>query len=257
MSPFKANLNLLKVLMRMNLRSSDYRTLLGALWSLAGPLLTFAVLYFIFVDRFGRGITLFSLKLLTGVIVIQFLMAVIQITMNAMRQSRDVVVDSLTPSEVFLAAPLVVPLLKFIVEIGLCLALAVSSGVFHAANVLALLILSFLFLLLSVGAGLYLGVLNSLAADVGEIWQRIQPILLFVCPVFYSLDMLSPWGRWVVYWLNPATSFLISYQTLISGHPVPGFSAWTMVRAALYAAVVFSTGYAFFKKFEKQIMETL
>ena len=156
MSPFKANLNLLKVLMRMHLRSSDYRTLLGALWSLAGPLLTFAVLYFIFVDRFGRGITLFSLKLLTGVIVIQFLMAVIQITMNAMRQSRDVVVDSLTPSEVFLAAPLVVPLLKFIVEIGLCLALAVSFGVFHAANVLALLILSFLFLLLSVGARFFI-----------------------------------------------------------------------------------------------------
>ncbi len=128
MDRIKNHLNLLRVLMRMHLRSSDYRTFLGALWSLAGPLLTFGVFYFIFIDRFGRGITLFSLKLLTGVIVIQFFMAVIQITMNAMRQSRDVVVDSLTPSEVFLAAPLVVPLLKFIVEIGLCLVLAAFSG---------------------------------------------------------------------------------------------------------------------------------
>lgn len=257
MNRFKNNLNLLKVLTRMHLRSSDYRTFLGALWSLAGPLLTFAVLYFIFIDRFGRGITLFSLKLLTGVVVVQFFLAVIQITMNAMRQSRDVVVDSLTPSEVFLAAPLAVPLLKFLVEIALCLGLAASYGVFHTANILGLLILIFLYLILSAGVGLYLGVLNSLAADVGEIWQRIQPIMLFVCPVFYSLDMLSPWGRWAVDWLNPAASFMISFQSLISGHAVPGFSAWTMVRAALYAAVIFGTGYAFFKKLEKQIMETL
>lgn len=257
MNGLKNNLNLLRVLTRMHLRSSDYRTFLGALWSLVGPLLTFAVLYFIFVDRFGSGITLFSLKLLTGVVVIQFFLAVVQITMNAIRQSRDVVVDSLTPSEVLLAAPLMVPLLKFVVEISLCIVLAVSYGVFHPANILGLLILSFLFLILSVGVGLYLGVLNSLAADVGEIWQRIQPIFLFVSPVFYSLDMLSPWSQLAVYWLNPAASFLISYQSLISGSPVPCFSAWTMVRAALYAAVIFSTGYVFFKKFEKQIMETL
>ncbi len=256
MDRFKKNLNLLSVLTRMHLRSSDYRTFLGALWSLVGPLLTFAVLYFIFTDRFGRGISLFSLKLLTGVIVIQFLSGVIHLTMNAMRQSREIVQDCLAPSEVLIAAPLAVPLLKFLVEISLCVLTAEACGAFHVSNIPVLLAMIFLFLILSAGVGLYLGVLNSLAADVGEIWLRIEPLMLFVSPIFYSVDMLSPWGRWAVTWLNPVTPFIVSFQTLISGQRVPYFSSWTMLWAVVYAAVIFATGYVFFKKFEKQIMET-
>ncbi len=255
MDRFKKNLNLLSVLTRMHLRSSDYRTFLGALWSFVGPLLTFAVLYLIFAARFGQGISLFSLKLLTGVIVIHFFSSVIQVILNAMRQSREIVQDCLAPSEVLMAAPLAVPFLKFLVEIGLCVLTAVFCGVFSPVNLPALVGMVFLFLMFSAGAGLWLGVLNGLAADVGEIWLRIEPLMLFVSPIFYSVDMLSPWGRWAVTWLNPVTPFLVSFQALIAGQGTPALGLKTVLHAVSYAGMIFGAGYILFKKFERHLIE--
>ena len=49
----------------------------------------------------------------------------------------------------------------------------------------------------------------------------------------------------------------MSFQTLISGQTVPYYGVGTPLCAVFYAAIAFVAGYAFFKKFEKQIMETL
>lgn len=254
---WKSNLNLLFVLSRMHMRTNDYRTFLGALWSLLGPVLTFSVLYFIFIDRFGRDVSLFSLKLLVGVIAINFFNAVVHILMNAVRVSREVAVDCLVPSEVFIAAPLIVPVTKFCVEMSLCLCVAFFMGALTLSNIPFIFLNAFFFCVLASGLALVLGVLNFLAADVGEIWTRLEAILLFVTPVFYSLPALSPWAGKLVLFLNPLTPFILNFQSLVSGQLVPGYSAQIVGLGIVYAFVFFAAGYALLKKFEKQILEII
>jgi ABC-type polysaccharide/polyol phosphate export permease len=242
------------------MRTNDYRTFLGALWSLLGPVLTFSVLYFIFIDRFGRDVSLFSLKLLAGVIAVNFFNAVVHILMNAVRVSREVAVDCLVPSEVFIAAPLIVPVTKFCVEMGLCLAVAFVMGALRPSNIPFIFLNAVFFCVLASGLALILGVLNFLAADVGEIWTRLEAILLFVTPVFYSLNALSlnalsPWAGKLVLWINPLTPFILNFQSLVSGEVVPGFSSRVIAMGIIDAFVIFGIGYAMLKKFEKQILE--
>ena len=252
---WKRQLNLLLVLSRMHVRSNDYRTFLGALWSLVGPIITFSVLYFISVDRFGRSITLFSLKLLTGVVAVNFFNAVVRVVMLAVRQGREVAVDCLVPYEIFIAAPLIVPLTKFFVEMGLCLLVAFTMGALRLANIPWVILCGFLFCLMATGVALILGVLNFLAADVSEIWTRIESLLLFVTPVFYSLDSLSVWARKLVLWLNPATPFILSFQTLVSNDPVPGLSGALLARGIFVMLSYLAFGSFLLKKCEKQILE--
>lgn len=254
---WQRHLNLLRVLSHMHMRTNDYRTFLGALWSFLGPVITFAVLYFIAVDRFGKNVSLFSLKLLVGVIAVNFFNAVVRILMAAVRQSREVAIDCVVPSEIFIAAPLVVPLTKFFVEMGLCLLAAFFMGALRPENIPWIFLNALFFCLLASGFALILGVLNFLAGDIHEIWSRIESLIFFVTPVFYSLNSISPYAQKLVLWLNPVTAFVLAFQTLVSGDPVPGLDAGLVARGIAYAFLFLGAGYYLLKKFEKQIVEII
>ncbi|MDP3921245.1 MAG: ABC transporter permease [Candidatus Omnitrophota bacterium] len=257
MKNLKKHLNLFLVLSRMHIISSDYRSFLGALWSFAGPLLSLGVLYFIFIDRFGRQIPHFPLRLLIGIVLLSSFKLVVQVVMQAVSANRDVIINSLTPPLVIVLSAVSVPFLKFIVEITVCIALAVFAGIFPFRNIFSLLGLSVFFFLLSLGVGFILAILYSFATDVLEIWNSISPILFFVCPIFYTLNMLSPWGRNLAYTLNPLTPFMICFQTLILGVQEPHLTSATYLHALLWALSLFLIGLFLSKKFEKQILEYL
>ncbi len=252
---WKRHFNILYVLASMHMRSNDYRTFLGALWSLLGPLITFSVLYFVTIENFGHGVTLFSLKLLVGVVALNFFNAVVQILMTAVRQSREIAVDCLVPSEIFIAAPLVVPLTKFCVEMGLCLVVAFAMGALRAANIPLILVTGFFFCVMASGLALILGVLNFLAADVNEIWVRFESLILVITPVFYTVSSLPPVARNLVLWLNPTTPFVLTLQALASNDAVPGLGISLVIRGIVYSFLFLGAGYALLKKFEKQILE--
>jgi len=228
---------------------------MGALWSFIGPLITFVILYFIFVERFGKQIDFFPLKLLTGIILIKFFNSVIQICMTAVSQCRNITLNSLTPSEIHILSPMIVPIIKLGVELSLCVGIALCLGLFRLLHLPMILIAMALFLMLSVGIGLFLASLNSLAHDVGEIWSALAPLLFFLSPIFYSFNMLSPWAQTILYWMNPLSSYILCFQYLIVGQPIPLFSHGTLLQIIVYAFVALSIGYLFFKKLEKQILE--
>jgi len=98
--------------------------------------------------------------------------------------------------------------------------------------------------------------LNSIASDINEIWTALAPLLMFTSPIFYSLDMLSPWGRAFVFWSNPLTPYILCYQTIIAKEAVPYFSHLVYLQALVYALIMLGIGFLCFKKLEKQIIET-
>ena len=239
----------------MNYRTSDYRSFGGALWSLLGPLAHFAVMYFIFEDRFGRQIPHFSLHLLAGILPVTFLNGMVSQTMRFFERVRSVLINTTTPSETLMLSSLFVPFLKFLVEIMMCGSLAIAFGLMPPAGLLYLAALSITFMLLVLGIGLHLLILNSLAGDVSEIWQVTSNMLIFITPTFYTLDMLSPWARTLVRFLNPLTPFIIGFQSLVGGQPVPYYGAGTLPQAIVYSCLALASGYWLFKHFEKQVIE--
>lgn len=251
------DLNLFTVLARMHLHASDYRSFLGALWSFIGPLLTVAVLYFIFAEAIGRSVPLYPLSLLVGVVTLNFFFRTVQTIMQAVLQSRDIVLHSVAPSEVLLLSALAVPVIKFAVEMSVCAVLAACAGVFGLGEFFRLAGGLLLFVGLSGGIGLTLAVLNCLASDVNEIWTVVSPLFFFVTPIFYTLDMLSPMVRSLVYWLNPLTPFILTFQQCVTGGPIPYAHGGNLWVGALQSVFFLILGFSWFKRVEKQILEYL
>lgn len=239
----------------MHYRTSDYQSLLGALWSFIGPALTFVILYFIFVDRLGSQIPYFPLKLLIGITLTAFFKNTVQVAIQAVMQGQNLALTSTMPAEISLFAALTVPSLKFAVEVLLSIGIAVCLGLFQWWE-LALLLPAAIFLwMLATGFGLILGTLNALARDVGEIWDALSPMLIFLTPVFYSLDMLSPWARHSLYWLNPLSSFVLSFQHALVGGGIPYFLHTTPLIGFGYGLFFFVFGLLCFRRLQKIIVE--
>lgn len=249
--------NLTRVLSKAQLRSSDYNSILGILWSLMGPLLNFSVMYFIFVERLGKNIPNFALKLFIGIICLSFFQLVVNTVMNSVSDARYIVQNSLTPAESFIIAQLTVPVLKFCVEISLCLGLTLLLKPLPIYLFLELALCGTLLFLLAIGIGLLIGTLACFVGDIKEIWVYLSPLLNFLSPVFYSLDMLSETARNAVYWLNPLAPFIMSFQSLITGSSVPLFTSRTLYLAAGLSLFYFLAGYLYYKKMEKQLVERL
>ncbi len=255
-SPRDQAWNLFSVLARTHLRSSDYRSFLGALWSFLGPFLTFAVLYLIFTDRLGRNIPYFPLKLLSGVILITFFKSVVQVCMQAVRQSRGYALDTLVPSEIPLLASLTVPCLKFLIEMFLCALISISLGRLSPLGFLGFLFYIPVFIVLALGVGLFLGSLNALASDISELWNALSHLLIFLSPIFYSFEMLSDWARIILYWFNPISSFVMAMEFFLTQAPDPHFETATLLLAVTHTIFWIGAGYTVFKKLEKQILES-
>lgn len=252
---FKERLNLLYVFSRTQHKLSDYRTVMGAVWSFLGPLLTFAVTYFIFSDRFGRQISHFSIKLLTGIIMINFFSVSVTYAMRAIVSNRSILHNSLTPPEVLVLSSLFNPLLKFLVEISLVVLLAAVGGLLPLSGVPFLLLTLLLFLIMTLGVGMFFSVFYCLAADVGEIWVVLSKLFLFITPVFYSADMVSVWARKMILFFNPITPYVLTFQHFLTPAPVPYYSGVTLLQCFLYALASLLAGYSSFKRHERTMVE--
>lgn len=255
LSKAKHHFYLFWLLVRIHLRTSDYRSLFGIFWSFTGPLATFFVLYLIFQDRFGQNIPLYALKLLTGVIAVTFFGQCVQLCIQAVKNGRNMLMYSLVPAAVVIFAPLSTAFCRAAAGLCLCFAIAAVHGWMDLRAIPLVLIYFLLLGALAAGLGLMIGTLNVLAADAGEIWQVLSPLLIFVTPVFYSPEMLSKWAGLLIVNLNPLSAFVMVLQSLVSGHDVPGLNGRLYASAWLWAFLFLASGWLFYKKLEKHLLE--
>jgi len=240
----------------MNFRTSDYKSFMGALWSFLNPALTFIVTYALFQDRFGKQIPYFTLHLLSGIIVLSAFKVIVEHTIPFLERNRAILINSKTPSEILLFSSMVVPCLKFLIEISLCAGIGLFLGVLKIQNLPLIYLLYLCLIPMAIGFGLILLSLHSYAGDVLEIWHILSQLLYFVSPMFYTLDMLSPWSRAVILYVNPITPFMLSYQSLITGN-APYFSGYTILRAIACSVIIFAIGYRSFKNIEMEQIERI
>ncbi len=253
---WRRSYELLAAMIRMHYQANDYRFFLGFLWSFIGPVITFCALYLVFRPSFGAGVPCFGLRLLVGVLALNFFLSVVGITTNAVFAIREIVMNTRIPYALLLVAPLCIPVLKFAVEMSICVFYAVLHGGMPMGSVIHLFAIAGLFFAFSFGVGLCLGIFNGLAADVGEIWQRIIPLFYCVTPIFYSLDTLGgQTKRLITYW-NPLTFFVLGFQRSLAGPSVAGFDLLMAIEMAGVTVGALCLGVILFKRWYPAILES-
>ena len=247
------NINLLKELSYAKFKATDHNSILGILWSFINPVVMVIVLYLIFKKNFGQNIEAYPLYLLSGTICVNFFINTTNHMVKLFSANREMILNSTISREILILSDIFIPAYKFIIEIIFCLVLSVFYNVFSIKIIFLLFPLLFSYMLFSLGVSMILLLFYCFARDIEHIWMLISRLLLFITPVFYSLDKLSPSMQKILYTANPLTSFLISFRDIIMGRG--NVDILNYVYSLSLGVVFLITGYLFFVRIENFAVE--
>lgn len=216
-----ANRALFVELVRASFKSADHDTIAGALWSLVAPFAMLIALYLVFKNRFGEELTAYPLYLLIGISFVNYFATTTRYLIGVLAGHRSLMLDTAVSRETVILSQVAFHTYKLLLELLFCALLAAYYGRLTLGAVVAAVPLVTAFVALVTGVGLLGAVVHSFARDVEHIWSMVSRLLLFVTPVFYGLDSLSPLARFVVTWLNPLTPFLTALRGLFIGPVAP------------------------------------
>ncbi|MBU2103032.1 MAG: ABC transporter permease [Candidatus Omnitrophota bacterium] len=246
------NLDLLGVLIRTNMKLSNHNSFLGIMWSFIGPASLLAVMYFVFNARFGAGIAAYPLYLLIGIVCISFFATATSYLAGIFITQKVFILNTVVPRENVFIAGLFTHILKFTIEIFICVAIGLLWHTVNFRFLWLLLPLYVSFLLFVAGVGLFLTLVCVFSRDVQHIWVLVSRLLFFASPIFFRLDSIAPPMRKIIYFFNPLTPFLISFRQVLM-HPAVDGSIY--FHSLALGPCIFLISYIVFIFFEHSAME--
>ena len=207
---------ILRVLAKTDFKFKYAGSVVGYVWSLAKPLLYFAVLWIVFGNLFETTIDHFALYLILGIVLWTFVADAVTATYPSLVSRGAILRRIAFPAVVIPVAATVTALMSF----GLNL---VAVAVFIAGNriepnpkwiLLAPLLLElylFAFALSLIAATFYVRF-----RDVGQIWEVGATVLFFSAPIIYPVTLLPEWVGDIVAF-NPFVQILQDVRRVILG----------------------------------------
>lgn len=228
-------------------------SVLGMAWMFLSPLLMLAVYTFVFVGIFKArwpgaeqtGGIAFALRLFAGLMVFNFFADVVSRAPGLVLEQPNLVKKVVFPLELLAYVSLGSAFFHFLLSTTILLVgVAVLGHGLHASVLLLPIVITPLFPLL-LGLSWLLSALGVYVRDVGQMVGLVVSFLLFLTPVFYSLQSMAPeWQFWMG--LNPMTYVIENVRAVVFAGTGPDWGVWaTSLVAGLgvagLGAWVFST----------------
>ncbi|MCR4662457.1 MAG: ABC transporter permease [Endomicrobiaceae bacterium] len=245
-------------LMIWELSFSDFRlrdqgTFLGFIWTLLYPLLFFCVLYTIFAD-WMKSIKDFPLYMLIGMVQWNFFSGATTAAISSIMRYSNFVKSIAFPKECIVFASVIAVLFSHSLELLMLIAFCAIVKGFISINVFFLIPILILTLFFTISVSLILALIGVYFLDMTRIWSIITTMGFFLTPIFYSLDMLTPFKRSVIL-INPMTHVIKASREILLDGKFPELQG--LLYVLILSIVLFVIGYILFKKFEGFFVEKI
>lgn len=234
-------------------RLRDQGTILGFLWTLLYPLLYFCVLYTIFAD-WMKSIQDFPLYMLIGMVQWNFFSSATGASILSIMRYSNFVKSISFPKECIVFASVIAVLFSHTLELGMLIIFCTIVKGFISINILFLIPILLLTLYLTVAMSMLLALIGVYFLDMSRIWSILTTMGFFLTPIFYSLDMLTPFKRSVIL-LNPMTHIIKASRQILLDGKFPELQG--LLYTFIFATIFFVIGYILFKKFEGFFVEKI
>jgi lipopolysaccharide transport system permease protein len=145
-------------------------------------------------------------------------------------------------------------LLNFAIIFGLFLLFLIFSGNFPGWIMLAMLPVLLLQLLLAVGLGMLIGVLNVFFRDVGQLFTIVLQFWFWLTPIVYPASILPASLQPLLAW-NPMAAVVNAYQQLLVSGRMPDWAS--LAPATLLALVLCVLGLTLFRRRSGEMVDEL
>lgn len=232
------------------------QSVLGLGWAVLTPLamvLVFVVLRAGALVEVGDVEMPYALFLCIGFVQWQFFQACLIRTTSALSGTPALVNRVRFPRELLVFAAIGGALFDFIVSLGVLAGFLLWFGVLPAWTVLLVPLLMIVQMLLSLGLGLILAVLNGALRDLGSVVPLAALIWMFLTPVIWP-ERVEGLGAWLN-WVNPMAPLVVSFRDLVlhGSLSLPG----PLCVAVLLSVLLVPLGWRMFHVMLPRIAETV
>ncbi len=225
---------------------------LGIFWYLLNPILTFALLLFVFNDRLGSGIKYYMLYLLLGVIMFNFFQNATIDACKAIKDNNYIIKSINFPTESLVIAIVLKNLFSHLFEILLFSIIFAFSGLYWA-NILYYLIILLFLVFFILGSSLVLSSLTVIFFDLDNLWIFGVRMLWLATPIFYSIGGQAKLFYFNI--LNPLYYFItVARDLIIYGQMPPN---WMIYGLILFSFVFLAIGWLVFRFLKNKFAELI
>lgn len=211
---------LIGAMVRREVQARYLQSVLGSLWVLLTPLSVIAIYTVVFAGVMrarlpGQDDTFaYSIYLCAGLLPWNWFIEVVTRALTVFPEHATLLKKASFPRSVLPAALGCAATLNFAVLFGVFLLVLAAAGRWPGAAVLALPPLFALQLLLALGLGVLLGILNVFFRDVAQITAVVLQLWFWLTPIVYSAAILPDAVRAWLPW-NPLVAFVDAYQRIL------------------------------------------
>jgi lipopolysaccharide transport system permease protein len=234
----------------------------GLAWSFLNPILMLAIYTFVFSVVFkakwgtnsDEGKVQFALVLFVGLIIFNLFSEAINRAPSLILGNVNYVKKVVFPLEILPVISIGSSLLHALINLFvLMITITIFNGYFNWATILIpLILLPLAFLIL--GLSWILASLGVYVRDVGQTTGLLTSALLFLSPVFYSIDTLPPrFQFWMM--LNPLSFIIEQARVVLIQGQIPNWSQLGMYTGG--ALIFMWCGYAWFQRTRKGFADVL
>ncbi|MBN1823112.1 MAG: ABC transporter permease [Endomicrobiales bacterium] len=254
LKPLTRSWIMMSALVNADFKLRDQGTFLGFLWTLLHPLIYFIVLYNLFVKWMGPQINNFALYLIIGFVHWNFFSAATTASITCVFRHENYVKSINFPKSILVISSALSSLYIHLLELVVLMVfwLLVKGSVTPKAVLIIPIVILTLYLVISLS--FILTTIGVYLLDIARIWGILMNVGLFLTPIFYSMDMLSP-GRQKIILLNPMTHIIKASRDILIDGQYPAMPGLIYVFAL--SSVLLITGIVIFRRSEGLFVERL
>lgn len=250
---FSNRKDLLVELVRTNFKLRYNNSVLGFIWVLLKPFLTFVILYFVFSRFKGGWVENYQIYLLLGMVLYTFVNEGVVFGMNSILDLSHIILKVNFPREIALTSSVIMA----VINLGINLVVLFIFSIFNPISTSVVAILYFLLILIIMFVGIYgvtffSSIIVVKLRDLEHITTLVMQLLFYATPIFYPLDLLPEYAQKLIS-LNPLTILIQSArEALIYGNVV---NIQEILIVFLIVIVLLFLGNLYFKKNVRRIAE--
>lgn len=238
--------DLLKQLVKRDIKLKYRRSVLGYLWSVLNPLLTMIVMTIVFSSMFKRNIDNFPVYLFCGQLLFNFLRTSTNQAMNSIIVNGAMIKKAYVPKYIFTFSKIISTLIDLLFTmVALILVMLATGAKFSIYNLLFPFILLQLFIF-CLGLGLFLAQANVFFKDVQYIYNAVIIAWMYLTPIFYPIESLPETVRYAITHYNPMYYYVNQFRDIFYYGTLP--QAGYVIAGCVAAMIMLIFGTCMFLK---------